>query len=151
MAVAELKVKGNDHLKAGRLESACDCYRRALEACEEPAEAAALHCNRALAELKLGQHKQCISDCDAAIARQPRYGKAFYRRAQAREALEQLPEAFKDLHELLCVSHNLVLYLAHETHTRVGRSPPVQYEHEVVTGDGEVDTTDRPLRDHCER
>ena len=57
MAVAELKVKGNDHLKAGRLESACDCYSRALEACEEAAEAAALHCNRALAELKLGQAK----------------------------------------------------------------------------------------------
>ena len=28
-----------------------------------------------------------------------------------------------------------------ETHTRVGRStPPVHYDHEVVTGNGEVDT-----------
>ena len=36
--------------------------------------------------------------------------------------------------------HNLVLYLAHE-HTRgLEGQPPVQYEHEVVTGDGEVDT-----------
>ena len=34
----------------------------------------------------------------------------------------------------------MVLYLAHETHTRVEGQPPVQYEHEVVTGDGEVDT-----------
>ena len=37
-------------------------------------------------------------------------------------------------------THNLVLYLAHETHTRVGRSTARTYEHEVVTGDGVVDT-----------
>ena len=37
-------------------------------------------------------------------------------------------------------THNLVLYLAHE-HTRgLEGQPPVQYEHEVVTGDGDVDT-----------
>ena len=46
--------------------------------------------------------------------------------------LLQLP-----LHPL---THNLVLYLAHE-HTRgLEGQPPVQYEHEVVTGDGDVDT-----------
>ena len=37
-------------------------------------------------------------------------------------------------------THNSVLYLAHE-HTRgLEGQPPVQYEHEVVTGDGDVDT-----------
>ena len=37
-------------------------------------------------------------------------------------------------------THNLVLYLAHE-HTRgLEGQPPVQYGHEVVTGDGDVDT-----------
>ena len=37
-------------------------------------------------------------------------------------------------------AHKLVLYLAHE-HTRgLEGQPPVQYEHEVVTGDGDVDT-----------
>ena len=37
-------------------------------------------------------------------------------------------------------THKLVLYLAHE-HTRgLEGQPPVQYEHEVVTGDGDVDT-----------
>ena len=36
--------------------------------------------------------------------------------------------------------NQLVLYLAHE-HTRgLEGQPPVQYEHEVVTGDGDVDT-----------
>ena len=37
-------------------------------------------------------------------------------------------------------TNQLVLYLAHE-HTRgLEGQPPVQYEHEVVTGDGDVDT-----------
>ena len=37
-------------------------------------------------------------------------------------------------------THKLVLYLAHE-HTRgLEGQPPAQYEHEVVTGDGVVDT-----------
>ena len=43
--------------------------------------------------------------------------------------------------EHACTATNqLVLYLAHE-HTRgLEGQPPVQYEHEVVTGDGDVDT-----------
>ena len=95
-----LKSQGNEHLKAGRHAEATDCYTAALTTCD-PADAAALHCNRALAELKLGKHTQCIEDCDAAIQKQPQYGKAFFRRAQAKEALDKLPEAFKDIHELM--------------------------------------------------
>ena len=101
MGAAEEKLLGNDHLRAGRLESARDCYSRALETCEEPAEVAALHCNRALAELKLGQHTKCVADCDAAIAMQPRYGKAFFRRAQAREELEKMQEALDDMKKVV--------------------------------------------------
>ena len=125
MGSAEQKVLGNDHLKAGRLESARDCYSRALETCEEPAEVAALHCNRALAELKLGQHTQCVADCDAAIAKQPRYGKAFFRRAQAREALEQLSEAFKDVHELMRFEPENKEAKARPPHTRPRTRPTI--------------------------
>ena len=47
----------------------------------------------------------------------------------------------------------MLIYLARETHTReLEGQPPVQYEHEVVTGDGEVAIHSyRPLGDHCER
>ena len=97
-----LKSKGNDELKAGRHLAAVELYSKALEIdAIDPAEAAAIHANRALANLKLGHNKECVADCDAAISREPRYGKAFYRRAQAREALEQLGDAFKDVHEVL--------------------------------------------------
>ena len=124
MGAAEEKLLGNDHLKAGRLESACDCYSRALETCEEPAEVAALHCNRALAELKLGQHTKCVADCDAAIAMQPRYGKAFFRRAQAREALDQISEAFKDVHQLIRFEPENKEAKARPPHTHPARTRP---------------------------
>ena len=40
-AATTLKTQGNDHLKAGRLEQATECYTKALESCD-PTEAAAL-------------------------------------------------------------------------------------------------------------
>ena len=51
--------------------------------------------------LKLKAHAECIADCTEALQVQPRYGKALYRRAQAREAAGALAEAFKDVRELL--------------------------------------------------
>ena len=42
-------------------------------------------------------------------------------------------------HRARATRHNFVLYSAHETHTRVGRST-AHYEHEVVTGNGDTDT-----------
>ena len=37
-------------------------------------------------------------------------------------------------------AHKLVLYLARERTRGLQGQPPAQYEHEVVTGDGDVDT-----------
>ena len=55
--------------------------------------------------------------------------------------MQLLPPGIKLGHQCIILSTNqLVLYLAHE-HTRgLEGQPPVQYEHEVVTGDGDVDT-----------
>ena len=60
-----------------------------------------MHCNRALARLKLKENAACIADCSLAIGFQPGYAKAFYRRAQAHEASQKLADAFKDLREVL--------------------------------------------------
>jgi len=104
MAVAqgiESKAAGNEHLKAGRIAEAVVCYSQALEVELPSEEKAAVLANRALAHLKTKQHAACIADCDAAISLQPRYVKAFYRRAQAHEAQQKYENAFKDVREVL--------------------------------------------------
>ena len=98
-----MKEEGNAKLKAGDLTGAVDAYTRALALDPEHKlpSAAALLGNRSLAHLKLKNYKACVDDCTAALLVDPRYGKAYYRRAQAREALEELSSAFTDLRELL--------------------------------------------------
>ena len=97
------KAEGNEHLKAGRHEAAAASYTAALDAQPPPSdeEKAALLANRALAHLKLAKNDRCVADCTAVLQLQPRYVKALYRRAQAREALGELAEALKDVHEVL--------------------------------------------------
>ena len=97
------KAEGNALLKGGKLEAAAECYTRALCASPSPDadERAAILANRALANLKLGSHAACADDCSAALDVSPRYVKALYRRAQAREAQDNLADAFRDLRELL--------------------------------------------------
>ena len=100
-SVSSLKEQGNASLKQGDLKSACAFYTEALAEALPADEAAAVHCNRALARLKLKETAACIADCSLAIGFQPGYAKAFYRRAQAYEASQKLADAFKDLREVL--------------------------------------------------
>jgi hypothetical protein len=96
------KELGNEHLKAGRLAEAIECYAAALAATGLSGDdAAAIHANRALAHLKRSEYALAVSDCDAALAVQPRYVKALFRRAQAREGLADLTAAFRDVQTLL--------------------------------------------------
>ena len=103
LALSMSKAEGNALLKGGKLEAAAECYTRALDASPPPDadERAAILANRALANLKLGSHAACADDCSAALDVSPRYVKALYRRAQAREAQDNLADAFRDLRELL--------------------------------------------------
>ena len=96
--VLALKLEGTAHLKAGRTAEAKDAYTRALKLDPERkhAEAHLLLANRALTQLKLSAPDKCKDDCTAALKLSPGYGKAYYRRAQAYEALGKLAEAFTD-------------------------------------------------------
>ena len=56
---------------------------------------------RAACHLKLKQFQDCIDDCSAAIEINHSNSKAFFRRASAKEQLQDIQGAFKDLSELL--------------------------------------------------
>ena len=80
------KNKGNDAVKSSRFDSAADHYSRciAIDAANPVA-----YGNRALCWLKLQLYRDAISDCDAALARQPGNVKALYRKAQALAHMQQ--------------------------------------------------------------
>ena len=101
--IAELKRAGNASLKEGKLDEAVASYTSALsrDPDRQHAEASVLLANRALAHLKLENPVEAKVDCTAALALQPRYGKAYYRRAQAHEAIGALSDAFADVRELM--------------------------------------------------
>ena len=54
------------------------------------------HANRAACSLHLNRPADCVEDCTVAIMLNPKYVKAYLRRASAHEVLEQTEEALKD-------------------------------------------------------
>ena len=101
--VVSLKLEGTAHLKDGRIIEARDAYTRALAADPDRkhAEASIILANRALTNLKLSENDACQADCTAALKINPGYGKAYFRRAQAYEAKNDLSKAFTDVRELM--------------------------------------------------
>ena len=102
---SESKEEGNRFFKATDYESAVDCYTRAVDLCpfgeEHDYARSVYHGNRAQGYLSLSLFEDAVDDCDAAVRLQPRFVKAFMRRAQAKEALGRLEEAVADVKAVL--------------------------------------------------
>jgi tetratricopeptide (TPR) repeat protein len=105
-SVDALKTRGNGLFSKGDSAGAITVYGEALaQLGESPRRgelAGSLLQNRALCYLKQKKYKECIADCDEALATAVR-PKALYRRAMAREALGEEQEAFKDLKNCVAV------------------------------------------------
>jgi hypothetical protein len=102
------KETGNECIKAKQFDKAVTEYSRAISL---DSSQAAFFSNRALALQKLGRYTETIADCDAAIALEPNFYKAYYYKADAYSKLgingraastaskalkvEGLPERFK--------------------------------------------------------
>jgi serine/threonine-protein phosphatase 5 len=87
------KDQGNLFLQQGRFVQAIDAYSSGLE--YAPTHAVLLS-NRALAYIKLENYGLALQDADHAIAADPTYAKAYYRRASANFALHHFKLARKD-------------------------------------------------------
>ena len=99
-AAAERKVQakvhqelGNRHFREKRLKEAVECYTTSLQL----APTAAVHSNRALCRMNLGDARGCAEDCDAALELDSGYVKALHRRANARMQLGDALGALADL------------------------------------------------------
>ncbi|GMH41383.1 hypothetical protein BSKO_09293 [Bryopsis sp. KO-2023] len=85
--------EGNGHFKIGDFQEAAECYTRSIE-CEGTSLG---YANRAMARLKMGEHRGAEGDCTEAISLDPMYLKAYQRRSASREALGNLQGAVEDL------------------------------------------------------
>ncbi|KAF8257306.1 hypothetical protein EI94DRAFT_1671024 [Lactarius quietus] len=94
MAAAASKEKGNAAFKAGDYPAAIGHYTNAAIA--DPSDPT-YFLNRAAAYLKLSKYEDAERDCTAVLNLSKRSVKAFFRRAQARVALQKLGEAHNDL------------------------------------------------------
>jgi import receptor subunit TOM70 len=89
---------GNKRFQGRQYAKAVEEYGRAISLAPDPThkDVAVFYGNRAQAHAMLEMHAKAETDCDAAIAIDPRYVKAFCRRAVAREKQGNLEGAFAD-------------------------------------------------------
>ena len=89
LASATARAEGNDAYEAGAYDRAVLDYTRALAAADVAGGAAALHCNRAAAELALRCWPQALHDAEAAARLEPAWAKPRARAAAAQHAMGQ--------------------------------------------------------------
>lgn len=89
-----LKEAGNKKFTAGEYEAAAELYTQAINA--NPPGTAILLSNRANSFLKLEEFGAALSDANKAVEIDPKYPKAYYRRASALFALGKKKEALED-------------------------------------------------------
>mmetsp|Transcript_10276 Transcript_10276/g.12833 ORF Transcript_10276/g.12833 Transcript_10276/m.12833 type:complete len:239 (-) Transcript_10276:1161-1877(-) len=110
-AASALKAKGNDFFKEKNYLQAIECYSDALDFAPTEDEynysRAVYYCNRAACYLYLERFDDVITDCTEALELESRYVKAFTRRAQAFEALDELESALEDINKVVEIEPTL--------------------------------------------
>eukprot|EP00201_Polytomella_parva_P013624 CAMPEP_0175064926 /NCGR_PEP_ID=MMETSP0052_2-20121109/15619_1 /TAXON_ID=51329 ORGANISM="Polytomella parva, Strain SAG 63-3" /NCGR_SAMPLE_ID=MMETSP0052_2 /ASSEMBLY_ACC=CAM_ASM_000194 /LENGTH=425 /DNA_ID=CAMNT_0016331361 /DNA_START=45 /DNA_END=1318 /DNA_ORIENTATION=- len=98
------RLRGNDLFRAKEWALARDCYDRSVSLSPSPAALS----NRALTHLKLGDWIQAETDCEEAIQMDPKFVKAYLRRAEARKKLGRVIDAAEDFQMIVLLEpHNL--------------------------------------------
>ncbi|KAL9937492.1 hypothetical protein V8E36_003901 [Tilletia maclaganii] len=95
---AELKEKGNAKFVGGLFEEAKDLYAQAILL---DGSVPAYWSNRAACELKLEQHGLAIEDASKAIELDPKFSKAYFRRASGYLAILKPKQALPDLKKVV--------------------------------------------------
>uniref|UniRef100_A0A182PF52 TPR_REGION domain-containing protein n=1 Tax=Anopheles epiroticus TaxID=199890 RepID=A0A182PF52_9DIPT len=98
-----LKERGNKQCKLGNYQEAIDLYTQAIETYGDNA---AYYSNRALCYMNLDLFDDCLADCSAALKKDPKYIKAYYRRMQAYERLGENEKAAAECRQILQLSQD---------------------------------------------
>lgn len=95
----KFKDEGNVHFKIGKYDEAINLYNNAIDACpkDNKEELAIYYQNRAAAYEHLKKYSAVKADCTKALELNPKYVKAFLRRARALEYTNDLEHALEDV------------------------------------------------------
>ncbi|XP_077990089.1 sperm-associated antigen 1-like [Glandiceps talaboti] len=93
-----MKDEGNDKVKQGLYEEAITCYTDCIAVDDKQPVS---YTNRALCYLKTNQPLKAETDCSTALGLEPDNIKAYFRRGQARKALQHYKDSLHDLSRLL--------------------------------------------------
>lgn len=99
----EEKEKGNSFVKEGNWEEAKKAYSQAILLNPDDA---IYYANRALCFLKTNNEHRAVLDCTMALKKNPRYVKAYMRRAAARKGIGDLWAARADVKQTLFLEPN---------------------------------------------
>ncbi|KAH9931063.1 phosphoprotein phosphatase [Epithele typhae] len=99
-AAVELKTQANKAFTSHEFNRAADLYTEAIG--KNPADAT-LWCNRAYTRIKLEEHGYGLSDASTAIELDPKYAKAYYRRATCYLQTLRYKQAIADFKKLLAL------------------------------------------------
>ncbi|KAJ3551988.1 hypothetical protein NM688_g4393 [Phlebia brevispora] len=97
---ARIKGLANKAFLSHRFNEAADLYTKAIE--QNPKDAT-LWCNRAYTRIKLEEHGYGLSDAATAIQLDPKYAKAYYRRATCYLQTLRYKQAIADFRKLLAL------------------------------------------------
>lgn len=92
----ELKSKGNEHFVKSEFAQAEALYTEALEKYDE--SRVILFTNRAAARIGLEKFLEGLQDCEEAIAQDPTWAKAYFRKSTCLEKLGRLKDSFLAWH-----------------------------------------------------
>lgn len=99
----DLKNKGNEAFKQGDFVVSLNHYTEALKLCplSYESERAIFYANRAASKAKLDRKVSAIDDCTKAIELNPKYVRAYLRRASLYEDTDKLSESLDDFKKVL--------------------------------------------------
>ncbi|XP_037710780.1 mitochondrial import receptor subunit TOM70 [Drosophila subpulchrella] len=93
------KTEGNNCYRNGKYDEAIIFYDKAIDKCpkEHRTDMAIFYQNRAASYEMLKKWSKVKEDCSASLEFNPRYAKAYYRRARAHEATKDMNECLDDV------------------------------------------------------
>ncbi|XP_060666869.1 mitochondrial import receptor subunit TOM70 [Drosophila nasuta] len=93
------KTEGNNCYRNGKYDEAISFYDKAIDKCptEHRTDMAIFYQNRAASYEMLKKWNKVKEDCSLSLEYNPRYAKAYYRRARAHEATKDMSECLDDV------------------------------------------------------